>query len=76
MDKEERKANIVELSVDIIDQFPKHPYKVKNDDDMIHLIDSIRENGLISPIIVRPKPKGRYEMISGHRRLYACRYLG
>lgn len=76
MDKEERNANIVELSVDIIDQFPKHPYKVKDDDDMVQLIDSIRENGLITPIIVRPKPKGRYEMISGHRRLYACRYLG
>lgn len=75
MNKEERNS-IVELPIDIIDQFPKHPYKVKDDDDMIQLIESIKENGVITPIIVRPKPKGRYEMISGHRRLQACRHLG
>lgn len=75
MNSEERNS-IVELPIDIIDQFPKHPYKVKDDDDMIQLIESIKENGVITPIIVRPKPKGRYEMISGHRRLQACRHLG
>lgn len=75
MNSEERNS-IVELPVDVIDQFPKHPYKVKDDDDMIQLIESIKENGVITPIIVRPKPKGRYEMISGHRRLQACRHLG
>lgn len=75
MDKEERNS-IVDLPIDVIDQFPKHPYKVKDDDDMIQLIESIKENGVITPIIVRPKPKGRYEMISGHRRLQACRHLG
>lgn len=72
----EETNSIVELPIDIIDQFPKHPYKVKDDDDMIQLIESIKENGVITPIIVRPKPKGRYEMISGHRRLQACRHLG
>lgn len=75
MNNEERNS-IVELPIDVIDQFPKHPYKVKDDDDMIQLIESIKENGVITPIIVRPKPKGRYEMISGHRRLQACRHLG
>lgn len=75
MNNEERNS-IVELPIDIIDHFPKHPYKVKDDDDMIQLIESIKENGVITPIIVRPKPKGRYEMISGHRRLQACRHLG
>ena len=75
MNNEERHS-IVELPIDVIDQFPKHPYKVKDDDDMIQLIESIKENGVITPIIVRPKPKGRYEMISGHRRLQACRHLG
>ena len=75
MNSEERNS-IVELPIDIIDQFPKHPYKVKEDDDMIQLIESIKENGVITPIIVRPKTKGRYEMISGHRRLQACRHLG
>lgn len=72
----EKNTIIMELPVDIIDQFPKHPYKVKNDDDMLQLVESIRDNGLITPIIVRPKPKGRYEMISGHRRLQACKHLG
>lgn len=72
----EKTTIIMELPVDIIDQFPKHPYKVKNDDDMLQLVESIRDNGLITPIIVRPKPKGRYEMISGHRRLQACKHLG
>lgn len=75
MNNEERNS-IMELPIDVIDQFPKHPYKVKDDDDMIQLIESIKENGVITPIIVRPKPKGRYEMISGHRRLQACRHLG
>lgn len=75
MNNEERNS-IVELPIDVIDQFPKHPYKVKDDDDMIQLIESVKENGVITPIIVRPKPKGRYEMISGHRRLQACRHLG
>lgn len=75
MNNEERNS-IMELPIDVIDQFPKHPYKVKDDDDMLQLIESIKENGVITPIIVRPKPKGRYEMISGHRRLQACRHLG
>lgn len=64
MDEQKITTNIVELPVDVIDQFPKHPYKVKDDEDMLQLIESIRDNGLIAPIIVRPKPKGRYEMIS------------
>ena len=76
MDKDNKITDIVELPIDIIDQFPKHPYKVKDDDDMVQLVESLRDNGLISPIIVRPKPKGRYEMISGHRRLQACKHLG
>lgn len=75
MNNEERNS-IVELPIDVIDQFPKHPYKVKDDDEMLQLIESIKENGVITPFIVRPKPKGRYEMISGHRRLQACRHLG
>ncbi|MGN0694626.1 MAG: ParB/RepB/Spo0J family partition protein [Lentihominibacter sp.] len=75
MDEKKEKV-IVELPVDKIDQFPKHPYKVKDDDDMIQLVESIRDNGVIVPIIVRAKKDGRYEMVSGHRRLQACKYLG
>lgn len=76
MSETKKQTTIVELPVDIIDQFPKHPYKVKDDDDMIRLVESIRDSGVIVPIIVRAKKDGRYEMISGHRRLQACRYLG
>lgn len=76
MNKEKETRTIVDLPVNVIDQFPKHPYMVRDDDDMIQLVESIKENGIITPIIVRPKPKGRYEMISGHRRLQACRHPG
>lgn len=76
MKETKNEVTIVELPIDKIDQFPKHPYKVKDDDDMIRLVESIRDSGVIVPIIVRAKKDGKYEMISGHRRLQACRYLG
>lgn len=76
MSETKKQTTIVELPVDKIDQLPKHPYKVKDDDDMIRLVESIRDSGVIVPIIVRAKKDGRYEMVSGHRRLQACRYLG
>lgn len=72
---DEQLVKIRELDVIKIDQFPKHPYKVKNDADMYNLMESIKEHGLVTPAIVRQKSDGRYEMISGHRRLHACRQL-
>ena len=59
-----------------IDDFENHPFRVTNDDDMQSLIDSIKENGILTPVLVRQKDNGRYEMISGHRRKYACEKLG
>lgn len=76
MRDEEKLAKIHEINVNQIDQFPKHPYKVKDDWDMLNLIESIKENGVMTPAIIRKKDNGRYEMISGHRRLHACRLLG
>lgn len=73
---DEQLVKIRELDVTKIDQFPKHPYKVKNDADMYNLMESIKEHGVVTPAIVRQKKDGRYEMISGHRRLHACRQLG
>ena len=67
---------IIDVPVSSIDSFPGHPYRVKNDDDMFRLIDSIRENGVITPATVRRKDDGRYELISGHRRKHACEVLG
>ena len=62
------------ISIKLIDNFPNHPFYVF-DDDMFELTESIRKNGLISPVIVRKK-YDRYEMISGHRRKHACEILG
>lgn len=63
------------ISIQLIDDFPNHPYYVFDDEDMFELTESIRKNGLISPLIVRKK-NDRYELISGHRRKRACEHLG
>lgn len=68
--------NIKKISLSLIDDFPNHPYHIFDDESMAELTESIRKNGLISPIIVREKDGGRYELISGHRRKYACSALG
>ena len=62
---------IVEIEIDKIDDFPNHPYRVRNDHDMKQLADSIREHGVMTPAIVTRKENGRYEMVSGHRRKFA-----
>ena len=63
------------ISIQLIDDFPNHPYYVFDDDDMFELTESIRKNGMITPLIVRKKGT-RYELISGHRRKHACELLG
>lgn len=67
---------IHEIPIGEIDSFPEHPFKVRDDEDMENLIDSIKAKGVITPCMVRKKPDGRYEMISGHRRMRACEILG
>lgn len=64
-------SEVKEIDVSLIDAYPNHPFKVIDDAKMIELTESISTNGLLVPIIVRPKDDGRYEMISGHRRLRA-----
>ena len=59
-----------------IDDFPDHPFKVRDDEDMAQLIESIKERGVITPATVRQKEDGRYELISGHRRKRACELAG
>lgn len=68
--------NIKKISLSLIDDFPNHPYRIIDDESMAELTESIRKNGLISPVIVRKKDGGRYELISGHHRKYACSVLG
>lgn len=69
-------TQIYDIPLRLIDDFPDHPYKVQNNEDMHLLTESIREHGVITPAVVRQKEDGRYEMISGHRRMYACGLAG
>ncbi len=62
--------------MELIDDFPEHPFKVRDDEDMLQLIESIRDRGVITPATVRQKEDGRYELISGHRRKRACELAG
>ena len=68
--------NMQKLDVTKLKEFENHPYKVKHDDEMEMLIESIKEHGILSPIIVRPLENGEYEIISGHRRLFASKRAG
>ena len=68
--------NIQKLDVTKLKEFENHPYKVKDDEEMDALVDSIKEQGILSPIIARPLENGEYEIISGHRRLFASKRAG
>ncbi|MEE0897680.1 MAG: ParB/RepB/Spo0J family partition protein [Acutalibacteraceae bacterium] len=68
--------NMQKLDVTKLKEFENHPYKVKHDDEMEMLIESIKEHGILSPIIARPLENGEYEIISGHRRLFASKRAG
>lgn len=63
---------VQEIPVDQIDDFPNHPFKVRMDESMMEMADSVKQHGILVPVIVRPKEGGRYEMIAGHRRKLAC----
>lgn len=73
---ESRLSKIYDIPISEIDDFPDHPFKVKLDEDMEQLIQSIKDNGLITPITLRQKEDGRYEIVSGHRRRKACELAG
>ena len=69
-------SKIRDIPLELIDDFPDHPFKVRNDEDMIQLVESVKERGVITPATVRQKEDGRYELISGHRRKRACELAG
>lgn len=73
---EEKKEKVEEIDISLIDNFPKHPFKVLENEDLRKLEESINEHGVLEPILVRPKENGRYEIISGHRRKRASELLG
>lgn len=68
--------DIKDISLSLLDEFPNHPFKVRDDEDMLKLIESVSERGVLVPAIVRPKADGRYELLSGHRRKRASEYAG
>ncbi len=67
---------IYEIPLDEIDPFPDHPFKVRDDEDMMNLVESVKVNGVLTPATVRKKEDGRYELLSGHRRFRACQLAG
>ena len=78
-DQERQEAalpKIFDLPLAEIDPFPEHPFQVRMDEDMDQLVQSVKERGIITPITVRPKEDGRYEIVSGHRRVKACALAG
>lgn len=74
--EENQLPKIREIPLSEIDDFPDHPFKVKLDEDMNELVQSVKERGIITPITLRQKEDGRYEIVSGHRRRKACELAG
>ena len=72
----EKMKEIVKIKLSDIDSFENHPFKVIKDDSLNELITSIRENGLLNPLVVRRKANNRFEMLSGHRRKLALELNG
>lgn len=73
---EAKLERIVNLNPSEISNFPNHPFKVRMDSEMLELIDSVKQHGILLPALVRPKPEGGYEMVSGHRRKKAAELAG
>ncbi len=73
---EEQLSKIRDIPLELIDDFPGHPFKVRDDEDMMQLVESVKERGVITPATVRQKEDGRYELVSGHRRKRACELAG
>ena len=73
---EAKLSKIRDIPLEEIDDFPDHPFQVREDEDMFQLVESIKERGVITPATVRQKEDGRYELISGHRRKKACELAG
>lgn len=73
---ENRLPKIYDISLSEIDDFPDHPFQVRLDEDMDQLVESVKERGIITPITLRKKNDGRYEIVSGHRRRKACELAG
>lgn len=76
MRREDALSKIRDIPISEIDEFPEHPFQVRDDEDMMQLAESIRERGVLTPATVRKKEDGRYELLSGHRRKRASEIAG
>ena len=77
MERDDRSLKrIYNIPLDKIDPYPDHPFKVRDDEDMMNLVESVKVNGVLTPAIVRRKEDGRYELVAGHRRKRACELDG
>ena len=72
----DKPEEVQHIPVSKIRPFPNHPFQVRDDELMQNTVDSIQKVGILTPVIVRPVPEGGYEMISGHRRMYAAELIG
>lgn len=73
---EAKRETVVMLSPSEISDFPNHPFKVRMDESMTEMVESVKQYGVLLPALVRPKPDGGYEMVSGHRRKRASEIVG
>lgn len=73
---EEQRENVRDIPIAEISDFPNHPFKVKADEKMLEMADSVKEHGVLMPALVRPRPEGGYEMVAGHRRKMASELAG
>ena len=74
--REVKREKVRSIPIEQIEDFPEHPFKIQNDEQMQKLIESIQDYGVITPVVARRIGEERYELISGHRRKYACKVLG
>lgn len=74
--EESKRETLQEIPLDQILEFPNHPFQVRQDEEMLELADSVKKYGILVPALVRPKPEGGYEMVSGHRRKLAGELAG
>ena len=74
--REVKREKVRSIPIEQIEDFPEHPFKIQNDEQMQKLIESIQDYGVITPVVARRIGEERYELIAGHRRKYACKMLG
>lgn len=74
--EDDKREKVLEVPLELIDSFPDHPFQVREDEDMVRMVESVEKFGVLTPAVARQKDDGRYELISGHRRMHAAGIAG